>query len=236
MRGEILTYDQATETGSISGDDSLRYSFHAQDLQGTGDLVPGARVDFVPSGDQATQIVLLAAIAAAPSGFSQSGHAPVPAEDPYDWKTALFSFNGRLRRQHFWISFLIIMGLSIVLGWIPLLGWIISIALIWPSVAIQVKRLHDMGKTGWLVIIPWLATIVGFVMMIMSVGLAAFNNPEYFENLEGEDPAMVLSILGGMMGGLAIMLLVNLAFLLWIGISDSQRGGNKYGPNPKGEN
>jgi len=37
------------------------------------------------------------------------------------------------------------------------------------------------------------------------------------------------------MGGLSIMLLVGLGFLLWIGISDSQKGDNKFGPNPKGE-
>ena len=237
MRGDILSYDATTETGQISGDDSLRYSFSKADLQGTGDFVPGGRVDFVPSGDQATQIVILAAIpqAAPAPGFSNAGHAPLPAEVGYDWKSALLSFNGRLRRQHFWISFLIIFGLSLVLGWIPILGAIISIALIWPNLAIQVQRLHDMGKSGWLVLIPLAGTIIGLIMMIASIGMVAFTDPAYFENLENEDPAVVLSLLGGMMGGFAVMALVSLGFLLWIGVSDSQRGDNKYGPNPKGQ-
>ena len=29
--------------------------------------------------------------------------------------------------------------------------------------------------------------------------------------------------------------LVNLAFLLWIGLTDSQPGDNRFGPNPKGQ-
>lgn len=233
MRGEILSYDATTETGQISGDDSLRYNFSKSDLQGTGEFVPGGRVDFVPSDEQATQIVILAAIPAAPAaGFGQAGHAPVPTEAAYDWKSALLNFNGRLRRQHFWISFLIIFGLSLVLGWIPILGWLISFALIWPTVAIQVKRLHDMGKTGWFALIPWVATIVGSIMIISSVGAAVFLNPESIDN---EDPTAVLALLGGMMGGLSLMTLVGLGFLLWIGASDSQRGDNKYGPNPKGQ-
>ena len=234
MRGEILTYDTANETGFISGDDSLRYAFSRQDLQGTGDLVAGARVDFVPAGDVATQIVLLAAIPATPS-FGHSGHAPVPEAPGYDFKSAMLDFKGRLRRQHFWISFLILFGASTIAGFIPVIGWVISLALIWPSVAIQVKRLHDMGKSGWFAIIPWISTVVGFGMMISTIGMAALTDAAYFENLENEDPAIVLSMLGGMMGGLAIMFLVNIAFLLWIGIADSQRGDNKFGPNPKGE-
>lgn len=234
MRGEILTYEPTTQTGTISGDDSLRYSFHASEQQGAGEFTTGARVDFVPTGETATQIVLLAAIPATPA-FGHAGHAPVPDAPGYDWKPALLSFKGRLRRQHFWISFLILLGAGVIAGMIPLIGWIISLALIWPNVAVQVKRLHDMGKTGWLVVIPWIATVVGFTMMIMSVGMAAFTSPEYFENLANEDPTAVLSIVGGMMGGIAIMGLVSLAFLLWIGISDSQRGDNRFGPNPKGE-
>lgn len=229
MRGEILTYDTTSETGSISGDDSLRYSFSRSDIQGSGQIAVGGRVDFIPQGEQATQIVVLAAIAATPYG--QAGDAPLPAEKPYDFK-AMFDFNGRMRRQHFWISWLILLGVSVVLGWIPLLGLVISLGLIWPNLAIQVQRLHDMGKTGWFVLIPVAGGIIGMIMMISAVGLAVFTNPEA---LESEDPAVVLSMLGSMMGGLGVMFLVTVGFLLWIGITDSQPGDNRFGPNPKGQ-
>ena len=34
---------------------------------------------------------------------------------------------------------------------------------------------------------------------------------------------------------LALSFLVGVAFLLWIGLTDSQPGENRFGPNPKGE-
>lgn len=233
MRGEILSYDDVSGTGLISGDDSIRYGFARAAIQANGVIRTGARVDFVPEGVEATQIMVLTADPAA--AFGQAASSSYVARDTgggYDFASALFSFNGRLRRQHFWISWLILLGAGVVLGWIPFLGIILSLAMIWPNLAIVVKRLHDMGKSGWFAVIPWVATIIGFVMIIGAVGTAIITNPGAFES---EDPTVALSMLGSMMGGLAVMFLVNIAFLLWIGIADSQRGDNKYGPNPKGE-
>ncbi|MFK0298435.1 DUF805 domain-containing protein [Brevundimonas sp. NPDC090276] len=233
MRGEILSYDDVSGTGLISGDDSIRYGFARSAIQAGGTIRAGARVDFVPEGLEATQIMVLAGDPAA--AFGVAANSAFTARDTgggYDFTSALFSFNGRLRRQHFWISWLILLGAGVVLGWIPFLGIILSLAMIWPNIAIVVKRLHDMGKSGWFVVIPWVANLVGFFMIISAVGMAIFTNPQAFES---EDPSVALSMLGSMMGGLSIMFLVNIAFLLWIGISDSQRGDNKFGPNPKGE-
>jgi len=233
VRGEILSYDDVSGTGLISGDDSLRYGFARSAIQAGGTIRTGARVDFVPEGLEATQIMVLAGDPAA--AFGQAASSAYVARDTgggYDFASALFSFNGRLRRQHFWISWLILLGVSVVTSWIPFIGVLIGLILIWPNLAITVKRLHDMGKTGWFAVIPWVATIIGFFMIISAVGMAIFTNPQAFEN---KDPAAALSMLGSMMGGLAIMGLVGLAFLLWIGITDSQRGDNRFGPNPKGE-
>ena len=233
MRGEILSYDDVSGTGLISGDDSIRYGFARSAIQAGGTIRSGARVDFVPEGVEATQIMVLAGDPAAAFGAAAaSSYVARDTGGGYDFASALFSFNGRLRRQHFWISWLILLGAGVVLGWIPFLGIILSLAMIWPNIAIVVKRLHDMGKSGWFVVIPWVANIIGFVMIISAVGMAIITNPGAFES---EDPAAALSMLGSMMGGLSIMFLVNIAFLLWIGIADSQKGENRFGPNPKGE-
>jgi len=233
VRGEILSYDDVSGTGLISGDDSIRYGFARSAIQAGGVIRAGARVDFVPEGLEATQIMVLAGDPAA--AFGQAASSAYVARDTgggYDFASAMFSFNGRLRRQHFWISWLILFGVSIVTGWLPIIGGLIGLVLIWPNLAISVKRLHDMGKSGWFVVIPYVAMIIGFIMIISAVGMAIFTNPQAFEN---EDPAAALSMVGSMMGGFAVMGLVGLAFLLWIGITDSQRGDNKFGPNPKGE-
>lgn len=149
----------------------------------------------------------------------------------FDWQKLLFSFEGRSRRSHFWIGWLICLGVGVVAGWIPLLGGLISLALIWPNLAISVKRLHDMGHSGWLVAIPWVVSIVGVFVAIGLIGVTAFANAAA---LEREDPAAIFALIGPALGLFGLLALVNLGFLLWIGVSDGQAGDNRFGPNPKG--
>lgn len=149
----------------------------------------------------------------------------------FDWQKLLFSFEGRTRRSHFWIGWLICLGVGVVTGWIPLIGGLISLLLIWPNLAITVKRLHDMGRTGWFAVIPWIATIVGVIIGIATVGLSALTNSAA---LEREDPLAVFALVGPALGALGFVMLVNLGFLIWIGVTDSQPGDNRFGPNPKG--
>lgn len=230
MRGEVLSYDSTAGTGLISGDDGGRYSFSSTALQSPSTPAPGVRVDFVPEGGEATQILILAGAA---TSTGVAGVAPVPAGSGFDFQHAMLSFDGRLRRSHFWIGFLIIFGANVVLGWIPILGWLISLALIWPNLAISVKRLHDMGKTGWLVVAPYLISFALLIagMVIMFGGMAAGGMaPDYYE----DNPAAALAVMGPAFGVFALSFLVGLAFLLWVGLTDSQPGDNRFGPNPKG--
>lgn len=228
MRGLILTFDEATGAGLISGDDGIRYGFSRDAVTPPASVTAGLRVDFVPVAGEATNIILLAA---APAGTSAPSANPGVPRDDFDAQHVLLSFNGRIRRQHFWVGWLICLGVGVVLGWIPILGTLLSIALIWPNLAISVKRLHDMGRSGWLVVIPWIAGVVGVIAAGMSVGFAALTSGY----MDTEDPAAVLAIIGPMFGILGIVALIQIGFLLWIGISEGQRGDNRFGPNPKGE-
>ena len=149
----------------------------------------------------------------------------------FDWQKLLFSFEGRTRRSHFWIGWLICLGAGVVAGWIPLIGFFISIALIWPNLAITVKRLHDLGMSGWVAAVPFVANIVGFIMIFVSVGASVFMNATALEN---EDPAAILALIGPAFGILGLLFLVNFGFLLWVGLVDGKPGSNKYGSSPKG--
>lgn len=149
----------------------------------------------------------------------------------FDWQKLLFSFEGRTRRSHFWIGWLICLGVGVVSGWLPLIGGLISLALIWPNPAIAVKRLHDMGQSGWLVAVPWVVSIVGIFVAIGMIGVAALGN---VAALEREDPAAILALIAPVLGLFGLLTLVNLGFLLWLGLADGQRGENRFGLNPKG--
>ena len=72
MRGEVLTFDQATGMGAISGEDGARYLFAAPDVRSGGPPRFGQRADFVASADgRATEVFLLGA--AAGSGQAAGG-------------------------------------------------------------------------------------------------------------------------------------------------------------------
>jgi uncharacterized membrane protein YhaH (DUF805 family) len=75
-------------------------------------------------------------------------------------------FDGRARRQEFWIFFLASFVVSCVVGWIPVIGWLISLAFFVPSIAVGTRRLHDTGRSGWLQLLA-LIPLVGLIILIV---------------------------------------------------------------------
>jgi|SRR5579871_339115 len=117
----------------------------------------------------------------------------------------LFSFQGRIRRLHYWLGaigaglvFGVVYGIvmsasmsAMASGGSPniifsLIGLVAAVAYAWVGLALGVKRCHDRDKTGWFLLIG------------------------------------LIPIIGG------LWLLVDLGFL------DGTQGPNKYGPSPKG--
>jgi uncharacterized membrane protein YhaH (DUF805 family) len=69
-------------------------------------------------------------------------------------------FSGRARRSEYWYFALFSGIISVVLSIIgvvmklPLLGNIYSLAVLLPSIAVGVRRMHDVNKSGWFILIP----------------------------------------------------------------------------------
>ena len=81
-------------------------------------------------------------------------------------------FSGRASRREFWTFQLVAFLISIVLAIlstlvsaVTLLGLVFSLALIVPSIAVSVRRLHDYGYSGWLVLIAFIP-LIGIVVLI----------------------------------------------------------------------
>ncbi|MDX5320138.1 MAG: DUF805 domain-containing protein [Bacteroidota bacterium] len=70
------------------------------------------------------------------------------------------TFSGRARRSEYWYFALINGLISIVLNFVgaamefELLGSIYSLAVLIPALAVAVRRMHDVGKSGWFILIP----------------------------------------------------------------------------------
>ncbi|MGE5106678.1 MAG: DUF805 domain-containing protein [Sphingobacteriales bacterium] len=72
-------------------------------------------------------------------------------------------FNGRARRSEYWWFFLFNIILSILANVIDVItnpngagmvDTIVTIGLLIPGIAVAVRRMHDVGKSGWYVLIP----------------------------------------------------------------------------------
>ena len=87
------------------------------------------------------------------------------------WKKVVLenyaNFEGRARRSEYWWFVLINMIISFVIGFvfgllagvlespaIAMVGNIYSLAVLVPSLAVGVRRIHDVGKSGWFILIP----------------------------------------------------------------------------------
>lgn len=86
-------------------------------------------------------------------------------------KNKYFQFDGRTSRREFWsfvlINFLIALALGIVdniLNTNGILGGIYSLAVLLPGLGLSVRRLHDLGKSGWLLLLT-LIPIVGLILI-----------------------------------------------------------------------
>ena len=101
-----------------------------------------------------------------------------------------------------------------IYGPITVLFWV---ALIVPSIAVGVRRLHDTNRSGWWILLPVVPYAIGIITAgpaIMAGGLGA-----------GVGIAMLFMMIG------LVWAIVLLVFYCLAGTP----GDNRYGPNPYGE-
>lgn len=59
------------------------------------------------------------------------------------------TFSGRASRSEYWWFVL----LNAIMGFIPVINFIWGLAVIVPTIAVAVRRMHDIGKSGFMVIL-----------------------------------------------------------------------------------
>ncbi len=134
----------------------------------------------------------------APAGYPPTAHAQPgysqPGASPYDpdsFQGAVLTclakyatFDGRARRPEYWWFVLFAVGAQIVLSMIDgviwgavfgmwgmsPLSWLFGLAVIVPGLAVTVRRLHDIDKSAWwllIVLVPMVGSIVLLVFMCL---------------------------------------------------------------------
>ena len=153
-------------------------------------------------------------------------------------------FNGRARRSEYWwftlINFIITMVL-LICWMVPLVKMAIHsedmpdewellrvmfsnpfiyiysiyyLAVLIPSLAVTVRRLHDIGKSGF-----WVFLSIGSSLLVT-----------ISRGIHGTTMASTTIALMTVINFIALVIAV--IFLVWM-FTDSQPGENKWGPNPK---
>lgn len=111
-------------------------------------------------------------------------------------------FNGRSRRKEYWMFTLLNFIVAIVLYALMFMGMdyetgqpgtlgmlamgllgIYFLAILIPSIAVQVRRFHDQDKSGWFVLLAFIP-FVGGLIVIVFMCLEGTRGPNRF----GEDP------------------------------------------------
>ena len=103
-----------------------------------------------------------------------------------NWYLAAFKkyteFSGRARRKEYWMFVLFNLIFSIVLSLLDQLlgtfskdiGWgvcsgLYFLAVLLPGLALSVRRLHDIGKHGWWLLIALIPLIGGIWLLVLTV-------------------------------------------------------------------
>lgn len=127
-----------------------------------------------------------------------------------------FSFRGRLGRREFWLWMVTWVVLTIALFALAGQNWLSTqtaaftlVALMWPTSAVLIKRLHDRNKSGWwalLLVVAWLL---------------------------GSGNWYMLPSLGQWGLGRFIPSLIGIMMLLDCGSFAGTPGANRFGPEPE---
>ena len=85
-----------------------------------------------------------------------------------------FCFEGRAGRKEFWMWVLAVFIVNFILGLIPgkvgmILSAIFSLAILLPSLGVTARRLHDVGKSGWMQLLGLIPFVGGLIVLILCI-------------------------------------------------------------------
>jgi len=107
-----------------------------------------------------------------------------------DYKDVWLNFEGRISRSEFWLKGILpIIVINLLLSAVDsaitggLIATLAGIVLIYPTVAIAIKRFHDRNKSGWWALIL-LIPFFGMLWVLIAVGNNDYGPDPEQANLE----------------------------------------------------
>ena len=144
-------------------------------------------------------------------------------------------FTGRARRSEFWFWYLFTVLVSMFSSWIPFAS-LVTLALVIPTLAASVRRLHDTGRSGWWLLLSIIPSIICFIILIALLGSAIFTiitAGDYDPNLLANNLVANIGLCVTYILSLIVTFVCQIILIVWWS-KDSTPGANEYGENPKG--
>ena len=151
-----------------------------------------------------------------------------------DWQSLFLSPEGRIGQRDFWVGVLILFVIWILTPLLHLLAPLVWLVLLYPWVCVFTKRLHDFGKSGLLILVPFvvgfIAAALGLIFGGVTVASAIWTAVQ--GGTQAVSWAVLLGALGTMLAFLCVAAVVKFEFILWVGLSPGDPAANRYGPPP----
>ena len=143
------------------------------------------------------------------------------------------NFKGRApRSEYWWWTLFTLIVQAATSGFGDTIGGLVSLGVLLPSIAVQVRRLHDTNRSGWWILWPIASlgvAIAAFIAFAVSTALDLVDPSEW-------DPATAFD---GMSGAVIVVIVVSIFVALVTGIANlvftlqrSQPSENRFGPPP----
>jgi uncharacterized membrane protein YhaH (DUF805 family) len=118
-------------------------------------------------------------------------------------------FHGRTARPEFWQYVLVclVSGVLLDILGIRLLSTVVGLALLVPTLAITVRRLHDVNRSGWLILVPLVPAFLTVSLFYLFWPLGAV---------------------------FALATVACSAYLIYLTVLPGTTGPNQFGPDSKG--
>jgi len=98
-----------------------------------------------------------------------------------------FGFEGRATRSEYWyftmFNLLFYIGASLIdiILMLPIASLLYGIAVLFPGSAVFIRRLHDVGKSGWWILLSFIP-VIGFVILLYYLVQDSHPDNEYGVN------------------------------------------------------
>lgn len=95
-------------------------------------------------------------------------------------------FSGRARRQEYWMfllfnlaALIVVAIIDSVIGTFPWLYLLYALGVFLPGLAVSVRRLHDIGKSGWWLFIAAVPLVGGIWLLVLTATEGQPNPNQY---------------------------------------------------------